>query len=202
MDDSPGSVAWSFSNIVAGGPDGGNGVLGWRDNVRHPETNPRATVDKVAQNWKKDAEGNYWVGYEIERPPKPEEIARGVMADGEWLELGDGQRWLVPTIRQAPRTIGLDDDGNVTFELKGGAKSLFAECAERLTVFVGKEAGAVDVSFADFFGTCVRVLRANYLVDRNFVAARGLFDTHNLFKVIATALDLDKLPQYAEKKTG
>lgn len=200
LDHSPGSVAWSFSNVLAGGPDGGNGTLAWRDNTRLPENNPHPSVN--GKQWRRDAGGKFYVGTETGRPPKPEELARGSMQPGEWMELADGQRWLIPTIRHSPRTIGLDDSGDVTLELKSGAKSLFNECGERLQQLVGQTGDKAEITFSEFFGTCVRVLATNYVLDANLAALLGLFDTHNLFRVLAVALDLDKLAEDAEKKTG
>lgn len=65
-----------------------------------------STTDRIGyypnrQKWRA-MHGNpdVWIGMETEHVPTPSDLAHEKQADGEWLTLADGNRWLIPRARQ------------------------------------------------------------------------------------------------------
>jgi hypothetical protein len=101
--------------------------------------------------------------------------------------------------------LGLDDTGETTYTLKAGPRALFERCGNMLNTLVGQAGETRTVPWREWFDTCVAVLAANYRINGELAAMLGVFDTSNVFTVLATAMDLDKLAAVAnptEKKTG
>jgi hypothetical protein len=68
--------------------------------------------DDATWRWFPMDDGKYWLGVDTTDRPRPEDLARRQQQDGHFVELGDGQRWLVPAIRRpeyGDRTVPGDD---------------------------------------------------------------------------------------------
>lgn len=95
------------------GPDGGAGSLVGFDSPEFPRDTPTIYDDK-SQEWlaaATDGElacGRYWVGYVKGRKPRPEELQRRTIYDGEPVELGDHGVWVVPVADYLPRRMSRD----------------------------------------------------------------------------------------------
>jgi hypothetical protein len=76
------------------GPDGGSGlVVSYSNRTGHY---------KDTQVWQEIHGTKCWIGYDKNDPPTPDDLARdGVTIDGYFVELGDGNKWVVPVARHA-----------------------------------------------------------------------------------------------------
>jgi hypothetical protein len=105
-------------NHSAKGPDGAGGfILG-------PAPGPNV-VNLDSQEWLEVPGKRYWVGCYKSTPPGPADLALDPQIAGHEVELGDGNRWLIPVARKyreykgtlgwvlaLPRTRRINADGN------------------------------------------------------------------------------------------
>lgn len=104
---------------VIRGPDGKQGLM--CGNARNWQ--PEEVKQSDSLTWKlfpkSHAEAQAYCGWQTDKLPKPEELARKVQLAGEWLTLADGNRWLIPIARKVtqdgsycalPLAFDLDDE--------------------------------------------------------------------------------------------
>lgn len=95
------------------GPDGGGGSLIGFDSAEFPRDTP-TVYDEKTQEWlpaATDGElacGRYWIGYVKGKKPRPEELQRRSLFDGEPVELGDHAVWVIPVADYLPRRMSRD----------------------------------------------------------------------------------------------
>lgn len=69
------------------------------------------------QQWHRSECGEYHVGWERDGLPSPEELIRPTPLDGDWVDQGDGRRWLVPILHgpwaTLPEAEGYGPNGDV-----------------------------------------------------------------------------------------
>lgn len=99
----------------AHGPDGTGGAIAGDSRGREDPGLPVGFYP-ARQTWKQIAPpplpGSpapplaYWIGWENQAPPRPEDLARREQLPGHWVRLGDGEEWLIPV------AIGMGVDGD------------------------------------------------------------------------------------------
>ena len=95
-------------------PDGGTGKLVVFDCPSRPELTTPHVIDLASQEWIPAppsgdlAAGRYWVGFVVDAPPGPSELARRTICDGEAILLADGRSWTVPIARYLPQRLTRD----------------------------------------------------------------------------------------------
>lgn len=57
------------------------------------------TVNTDAQIWERSACGTYWVGMDANKLPTPEDLAVENQISGHYVEMADGNKWLIPAAR-------------------------------------------------------------------------------------------------------
>lgn len=83
----------AICNAMPGtGPDGNVGAI-WTNSERYQYV-------KDAQVWEQHEGDGYWVGYWKDAKPGPDGLLRDKPLDGEYVELADGNLWLVPRARR------------------------------------------------------------------------------------------------------
>lgn len=95
----------SLLNRVSAGPDGGSGLLVRAEPAVKPSRKqPLPAYRPQAQEWQQA--GAYWLGWERERPPGPDDLQRRPTSVGLFfprpayeVELADGRKWLVRVVR-------------------------------------------------------------------------------------------------------
>ena len=149
--------------------------------------------------------GRYWIGWDADSPPTPDELLRKRTIPGYEATLGDDQLWLIPNAAEVPSRYDLDDAGQwVTRAL------------DRYRGFVERAAWAFDF--------CQRMIEAeyqlpfppeavpfaleamnwNYRLPRELAAALGVIQPGNLFKILSSTTELQRLREIASglKKTA
>ena len=139
------------------GPDGGGGCVLWASDGPRAKLPARelaaGSTEKDRMRWipirgdKPEApeEGEppvlYYLGYDRQDPPRPEELLRATALPGEKIVLGDGNDWLIPHARRYDADEGffvaavpiretLGDDGGVTTDVVDAHRALWDAAAE------------------------------------------------------------------------
>lgn len=191
-----------FADVLAGGPDGGSGLL-----VKvAPDGEPlHYSADK--QEWHKltpspdgkYAAGRAWIGWDREQRPGPAQLARRQQLSGEWMTLRDGNAWLVPIIRQLPKFMGLDDDGSVSGLLEPAYQEFYDDSLRVFSEFVEKN-GKITIDWERAFSYSVRALAMNYRVSRDVVARLGLLTDRLMWELVQAVIEAQRYAEMILKK--
>lgn len=202
------------------GPDGAEGLL-----VSSTAEAKDLRYDGDRQQWRKVAGSHVWVGLWTDDRPTPAELARPDQVDGHMIELGDGNRWLVPVAHSQvradalPRTLVLSDDGESVAEKPLEAFEALSKAAERVFDQFRRDAeemadetsrdreGAeseehTGLSRAEAYWIAVRALQTNYRVAGVEVSMLDLVRTDKLLTedgILGALIDLPVALQVAEE---
>lgn len=203
---------------VSGGPAGQDGVLVAGAGL----DGSQVLYVKDRQTWRQIPQSTVWVGYETAAPPSPDDLARADQLDGYWLELADGQRWLVPIARgyresadegelklywslRLPQRLELAADGRWT---DGGILPRYAalwDFAQSWLALRCGTAGEEDVRRLDAQGridAAVLALQANYQLSRVEAALLGLLTDQHCVAILDRLIDWPKVEQFQKKMTS
>lgn len=181
------------NNVLSGGPDGMSGVIVLQAPVDGtlPE---RINFKPAFQEWKKA--GRHWLGVDKEEPPTPGGLRREILIRGIEYELGDGQVWECPIVREEglvnclPQSMGVDANGQ--FEMHTLPAWQWAwELAGRAFEFIFTP--AAERPFAEAHTEAVRLLGINYRIGPHEATRIGLIDTTNFGRVYSAAVDMEKV---------
>lgn len=165
-------------------------------------------------------ESRLWIGYYRDNKPKPKDFLRKDYIDGYYLELADGNQWVIPVARRfqqgclLPKGMKMVVAGRVD-EFVIEKYMPLQRIAEQLFVHFGldeeKEFHKEDGFLCDdasFFTTCVEVLSTNYNLDFRDVSILKLFTTDNTIDILKLVIDMPhvekimrELSIVSEKKT-
>jgi|GEM_PF-3992335 len=141
-------------------------------------------LDEDAQTWlgeRRPGAGGaprYWVGVSRAAPPRPQDLARATLLGTYSAELGDGNRWTVPTARAwpegtpLPKTRAVDDQGEIARRPKPEYDALRLAADE---VWDAAEHGT-PVDDVREWEIAVTALSTNYRVSHTEVDLLGLLD--------------------------
>jgi hypothetical protein len=192
---------------VTSGPDGYSGTILYPLTEAEQEADedappPRIGYYKDEQTWDKFA--GYYVGWNPDALPAPEDLEQDVMLKGFYETLGDGRRWLCPLIRMVNGGNNLPDvwgvrNGKFTMSVKpdwNWAWDLSGEVWD----YYSREA---DIPFELAFEWAVRLLGINYRIGPVEATALGLFGRNDYMPVLRASIHgpfFEKLLA-AQKKT-
>ena len=153
-----------------------------------------------AQTWQ-DC-GRYWLGYETEKPPGPDDLKRPEQIDGHRVMLADGNEWLIPVAREMrgktkfPKRLAIGPDCKwVTVPMPEYA-ALFKRAEEVFDAYMeGGEGKEVTIADLNFF---CDALALNYRVSAREVSALGLLTTANQVQAVGAVIDWPTLLEAAE----
>jgi hypothetical protein len=216
-----GDASPDASDVLAGGPDGGSGVLlAWR--TGDPASDPPMTPE--AFDWspaKPDPERNleaarFYIGIDPLRPVTPKDLVRQQQMAGEFVGLRDGNGWRVPQARFLPHTCDLNDEGVVerrvdaryeTFwqRSRQHAAAFFealdlADYAQHLPENQRPEAAEVTLSVEDGWRYCVDALAFNYRVNADIVSYLKLFDDTAIVAVVGVTISYPSILEMRDQK--
>lgn len=166
----------------------------------------RAEYRPSEQSWTPVGDGSLlWIGVDTAELPKPEELARKRKHAGYWVELGDGNRWLVPVIRrpddstELPSDMVLDGAGRLVKPIKAAYRNYWEETLESARFFY--EDAELDEARA--LSLAVRALSLNYRYDMNLHNVLRVIDSETWALVLGCTVDLAKSDELADaqKKT-
>ena len=198
------------------GPDGGRGVYcTWRNG--DAATDPPLDFHD-GQQWQPVEGASYWIGFDRERPPRPEDLERKAPIAGYGVTLLDNRTWCVPSVSCL---------GQVA-RLKGGrwiteVKPELAAFAERCGQYAGPIFAAADqldllqrlapgkapaeiktdFTFDETVAFAVEALALNYRLNAAVADRLAIFDEENLGLIVKAAIDLPKIIEVGtQKKSG
>lgn len=201
----PGEPGPEFADILAGGPDGGRGLLAtWRG--LDPDHGPKTLGLRPEIRWQPArpdpsqglAAGRYWLGIEADRPTTPTSLQRKQRFAGDPVRLADGQEWIVPIANQLPHSHGLDAHGEHCRRLDP-AYQWFWEESERFAQAMaakldeyerdGRKGKKIPILLKDAWHYCCRVLALNYRLDAELIDALGLLDDGAMVRLVTATLE-------------
>lgn len=90
------------------GPDGD---IGWVFNLgspKHPDgRSPAAHYVDAKQTWAECADGKWWLGWETENPPTPEDLQHAHLHRSIPVDLGEAGTWQIPVLGHAVNNTSL-----------------------------------------------------------------------------------------------
>ena len=192
-----------------GGPDGNPGVV-----IAAKRTAGRVGYYPDVQTWQQIPGSEAWIGYVTAEPPKPADLLRSKPIAGHEVELGDGQRWLVPIASQATEkegeyagnvcalTVGLmrDSDGRwVRGEVADKHKSLWDLAEPCWDALVRGTEGPLRDSLPAQGEAAVAVLSGNYRLSDTEVDLLGLLDDKNVTEILLALVDWPTVTELLKK---
>jgi len=148
------------------------------------------------QTWSSAANGAYWIGFETQAPPRPQDLLRTNALAGHFVELEDGNQWLVPIARSpihkptVPRPMVRDAQGNwVESDKPVPRYADFCNRVDKCWQAFSEATEGQDVIFVDGVETAIAALEANYFLNDEVVSALGLLSSANYIAVIMAAFD-------------
>ncbi len=154
------------------------------------------------QSWTRVADGNYWIGFDQDAPPAPDELQREYVVTGPEHELGDGRIWTCPIVRRQgvqnalPSRWGVDPTtGEYASTMLPRYSAAWAAAGKILNAQFGGELsrqGALDL--------CVQMLAINYRIGVHEVSLLGLLDDTNWKLIWRAATDADFLDEWLESQ--
>ena len=178
------------------GPDGAPGVFGtWsKEQVTGPQQFEWKGFGVQGSGFR------YYLG-KAAGEPKPEWFARANQQVGRDVTMADGQRWHIPTARQLPALLGLDDQDRLTSTVLPQYRAFFEAAYEAVKWFQPDDQGRVKVSYRAGFDFVCLALSINYRINPRIASWLGLVHTDSFFEVADVAAGVTDFFE-AQKKTA
>lgn len=177
---------------TSSGPDGKTGGL-----VTYPDAEAPARLAQADGLTWEEVDG-YWIGYDPENLPAPEDLARD---DGFYhydpLPLGDGRRWYIPTGRlypdgsPLPKVRKVRKDGTVARKVKRKWHPLLKITDEVWEAFENR----IDLDPAREAEVCRVALATNYRVGLAEISILELLDDQGVMILLAALVDRFNWPK-------
>lgn len=144
--------------------------------------------------------GKYHIGFNNDDRPAPADLQRGKLLTGQWVELLDGNKWLVPTARQAPCAM-VFEGGGTKYEPLEVARKLLALAEEMAPICCGTEGDgtATNERLGRIAAECLSV---NYFISddpEQELSALRLLSTENLRDILYALIDMRSIQDAAEE---
>lgn len=194
--------AFSQRAYSSGGPGGDKCVLITAGEAKHLFYKPEE------QKWQKSADGKYRIGIQIEEPPTPNELSRKKQLAGHYVELADGNEWLIPVARvltggaALPQALILGANGEV-FAEELTEYAMFSDAAQKLWGDFEIENkvtnGMLTLDIAARMKLAIEALAYNYFIGAEEVNMLRLITSQNLGEIMAAIIDIPTLIEVSEK---
>jgi hypothetical protein len=189
-----------FTQRQAAGPDGDGMLLCLGNNAERLFFKPDEQV------WAKC--GNYYVGHYKNELPVESALRRKRQLAGHYVELADGERWLIPIARiisggsALPQSLILGDNGEIlTGEMPQYAG--FSAKAQKLwqdfRIENKWDEGTPQLTAKDRMELAIDALAWNYRIGRIEVNMLHLLTTQNLAELMAVIIDVPTLMEMAQR---
>lgn len=181
---------------------GGDGVLAWvGDAQRHMWSYaPAAQVWCDVQPEASGLKFPYWIGYEAQAKPGPEDLKRARQAAGVDLELG-GAVWHVPQVRGLPNTWVRGPGGNIEKRIATPYLKLWERGEKFFRMKVGLE-GEGKTTDEWLLESAVAALSVNYLVGVQEIILLEALDTSGAIAVMDAVIDWSTVLEACKKKVA
>jgi len=164
---------------------------------------------KDRQTWEEYNSGKFWIGYQKEFKPKPEDLKKENQLEGYEVELGDKNKWLIPVARRfdsgcmLPKSIFLDGAGVISGKIldeyvyfSKQAEEIFNDLCASLRK--DKEYDYKVNTFEYMFQIATESLRINYNISKWEMSLLKLLTTENANKINLAIIDFESMKMMAE----
>ncbi len=220
----------SWADVLRGGPDGRAGMYAsWPTGVQERDM-PIGIQQGI--HWVPevvDPDGDYaprfWIGWDPERPVRPEDIAHKQQYPGSPVKLADGHEWLIPESSRLNMRLRRNGKGGIERIVPPEMKGYFdlseklgramcealgiADLARQLLSAEKKEltesdVPPVDVALSDGYAFACESLSYNYRLCEAVVDALELLDESSIVGIVQVAVDLPVILEVMDdqKKTS
>ena len=206
------------SREVHAGPDKGSGCV-----VARHGNNGSVQYSPESQTWVGVHDADYWIGFDTDTPPSPNDLARDSIISGHFVTLEDGNSWLVPAARifpdgsALPQRLMLGPNGELVSTVLPRFAAISRD-AER--VWESLRAGLVSPSdgksssekddlkstedvepllVTEAWTIAIAALGINYRVGQAEISALGVITTANLKHILEAFVDLPTLLSAAKE---
>ena len=168
---------------------------------------PRGFYDPERQEWCKFA--NFWIGWDKESPPTPDELLKTDAIFGPGITDGKGKPWTIPTILSndinrvtMPQVYGYDDQGNFRLMQRESDKTLWELAGKVATYLLGDEGG--DMTDEEIAQAALAFLSVNYRVGKPevfalFKAGHTLLETKFVAGIFSAVTDFGRVQDFKKK---
>jgi len=191
--DKPGQV-----NACHAGPSGQSGVIFSPAGKVFPNYKPEE------QEWRCCEGGKTWIGWPKDGQPKPEDLARKKQIEGAYIELQDGNKWLIPRMKLFPFVYAFDETGAKVRSIAPAYADLYRRCESMFERYCTPEE---VIDWDDILALVAAALSINYTIAECEVVALQLIGDSELFDAFKVMVSLDQWEAAksakveAEKKT-
>ena len=173
------------------------------------------------QTWERVEEPGrpvYHLGWYTDARPTEADLKRPATTVGYAVELGNGERWIIPPARcypegsELPAALKLSADGGEVVEMLPDYRELFAEVsgfaepwfAATLAALDGNAAGGdAEPDLPEMsLQTIIKLLGVNYRVGRPEVNVLGLVTKANRGQIALAAIDFPSFAQIVRERSG
>lgn len=210
------SVCAMWSDLPGATPDGERGVLVQFDAPRRPASSSPRGLNLEMQQWKQASrqgeleKGRYWLGWDREHRPGPQDLRRGHTVSGEMLTLLDGQNWDVAVQYFVPTRLGIDIETGEQVRVPQGeyvpfverCRALEAQLFEQWSDLTAEDLADRTVSLPDGLRFATEALAINYRLVPDLVDGLELLSDREVGEIVMAAVGISTMALLArEKKT-
>ncbi|HET8687800.1 MAG TPA: hypothetical protein VFM18_14205 [Methanosarcina sp.] len=176
------------TTTIMSGPDHSSGMLYAPADAKGSR---QVKMDLDSQEWV-EFDG-FWIGYEKENPPTPDDLARGIgFVDGHIVELENNFNVVVPLARRFPSGTELPEllvvgKGGVLEKKPLKKFASLSEGAERVlnVMFIDGE----GLPYKDLWAIIVEALSVNYMISGHEISVLNLVTTLNIISLADALVD-------------
>lgn len=200
------------------GPHKRRGIFatwGWGSNFKFHATNQVWKVLAANLDAGRTADQAY-IGWEIDAPPTPNDLAHRDQFAGSSTRLRDGFNWLIPEAWKLPPHFDKDSESGEWIQKPAPEYAEFCKRAESFAYELAEMCESLEqakqrmpgikhhreMSIADTFDFASAALGINYRVTSEVVAALGLIQRPEAVRIVTLAIGFDEfISEVSQKKT-
>lgn len=186
------------------GPDGITGCLWYLRDSLNPTSQPsKIAYLKDAQTWRRGPNGDFWIGFTKGSPPRPSDLVRRTVFDGQVIDLNDGNAWLIANGTSLPTDFDLGDDGKLVERVKTPWKETYERTMAALEIakrIVAENSSVTAENRDEVAQFCGEMLSLNYRLTPAIAVMLGLWDASTLTLALFLATDVRTLQQLMDSK--
>lgn len=182
-----------------GGPSGNGGMLVLPFS-KGASVDPPLLFSPALQTWvrcKPSDAVDYWIGWQNDSKPGPDDLARAVQHEGPRVRFHDGNLWQLPACLLTRQVYGLDDHGRPcrrTEPMSQSLLDLIGPSYELLERHYGTLAQGLASEFDadDHLSVVGELLSKNYHITTTIALALGMITPELVIKSIMHVTDFDR----------
>lgn len=157
------------------------------------------------QDWAEANGGKYWIGTEIKKPVKPEDLRRGEFIDGYEMKLNDGNTWTIPIARIFDGGTSLDSEiilgpnGELVSEIIpryvkfGNMAEKIWNILKKVIISESDDIPENQLSNLEIWKICIEALSINYIIGQWGVSKLRLLTKFNQTDILHFIVDYPKM---------